>query len=633
MSAAEIETDNRGIPPTLDEVEILSLRPDRVSSTALWAEKYRHLSEDEDVAEPGPWTNSRTPYLVGMMDAADDPYVDAVVCVKASQIGFTEMTRNLMCRWIDEDPGPCLILMPDELSAGEVMEERVQPMLKNNKRLRPMMPRRAWDSKTLKIKMRSMTIHAAWASSANRIARRAIRYLILDEVDKYPPFAGKEAEPIQLVLKRTETFGHRALALLGCTPTTRTGNIWRWWDSCGVRKFFHVPCPECREYQKLSWSQMKWPARGERSYLEYADVVERDDLGEYECERCEARWTNRQKPAIVEKGVWAGEDQVVNKDGEPVGPCNVSKRVGFHISSLYSPWVLWSKLIAEYLRAIHDPGLMQDFRNNRLAEPFEEQLMSVKRSDVTVKIDGAPEPGILPEWAGVVIAGVDTQKDHFYFAIRAWGHGFRSQLLHHGVCTDFDQLRRVCFETAFKGPGGEMAAAIMSIDSGAGKGVDPKQSRTSEVYEFAASDPARVWPIKGASHEMHAPWKLSRLNDAGLLLRLIASEYYKDMLWRLIRDEDGSRWMVHSQVDDDYCIQMVSEHKIMARSGHTRKPIWVPITLGAPNHYWSAETYCLAAADMMHIGLMPQPEEEPTEEPDSKKREGGGWAQSHKGKY
>ncbi|MCH7979819.1 MAG: divalent metal cation transporter [Acidobacteria bacterium] len=192
-----------------------------------------------------------------------------------------------------------------------------------------MMPRRAWDSKTLKIKMRSMTIHAAWASSANRIARRAIRYLILDEVDKYPPFAGKEAEPIQLVLKRTETFGHRALALLGCTPTTRTGNIWRWWDSCGVRKFFHVPCPECGEYQKLSWSQMKWPARGERSYLEYADVVERDDLGEYECERCEARWNNRQKPAIVEKGV--GQKQYAESRVEVIVGCLVMVGVTFFI--------------------------------------------------------------------------------------------------------------------------------------------------------------------------------------------------------------------------------------------------------------------------------------------------------------
>lgn len=632
MIQAAVETAKRGIPPALKPNEVLALRPDRVSSTALWAEKYRHLSDEEGVAEPGPWLNSRTPYLVGVMDAADDPFIDAVVFCKAAQIGWTEATRNLMCRWIDEDPGPCLILMPDEVSANEIMEERVLPMLRNNKRLQPLMPARAWDSKTLKIKMKSMTIYSAWATSANRIARRAIRYLILEEIDKYPEFVGKEAEPIQLVLKRNETFGHRAKTLLGCTPTIRSGNIWRWWKSCGVRKFFQVPCPECGKFQRLIWSQMKWPKRGDRSYIDFASIVERDGLGEYECEHCQARWENRQKPAIMQKGVWAGEDQVVTDDGEAVGPCDPSKRVGFHLSALYALWVPWSKLVAEYLRAIHDPGLMQDFWNSRLAQPFEEQLFSVKRSDVTVKIDTAPERGVLPEWAGVVIAGVDTQKDHFYFVIRAWGHGFRSQLLHHGVCTDFAQLQKACLDSSFKGPGGEMTPAILCIDSGAGVGVDPGQSRTSEVYEFAAKDPARVWPIKGSVRGMHAPWRLSRLNDVGLLLRLIISEYYKDMLWRLIRDDDASRWMVHSQVDDDYCMQMVSEHKIMSGTGRSRKPVWEPITMGAPNHYWSAEAYCLAAADMMHIGLMPQPEEPQAPQPDPDRRRGG-WAQSHKGKY
>ena len=636
MKASSDQVEKKSKPLTLEPGEVLALRPHRVSSTAVWAEKYRYLSADEDVAEPGPWSNKRVPYMVGIMDAADDPYIDALVCVKAAQVGWSEVTRNLLSRWIDEDPGPCMIVMPDELSCKEIMEERVRPMLRSSERLRPHLPKRAWDDKTLSIRTRTMPIYVGWATSATRMARRSIRYLIFEEVDKYPDFVGKEAEPIQLALKRSETYGHRSKTLLGCTPTTRVGNIWRWWTSCGVRKFFHVPCPKCHEYQRLSWSQMKWPKRGDVGYQEYADIVERDDLAEYECERCGERWKNRQKPAIVEKGVWANEDQVVNKDGEAVGPDKKSKRVGFHISSMYSPWVSWSKLVGEYLRALHDPGLMQDFRNSRLAEPFEEQLFSVLMSDVQQKIDAAPEPGILPEWAGVVLAGVDTQKDHFYFTIRAWGYGFRSQLLAYGICTDFGQLHSTCLGTMFKGPGGEMVPAVMSIDSGAGTGIDPAQSRTSEVYEFAASDPARIWPIKGANKKMHAPWRISRINDAGLLLRLIDSEYYKDMLWRLIRDDDPDRWRVHNQVDDDYCRQMVSEHKIMDRVGRTRKPIWTTITQGAPNHYWSAEAYGLAAADMMHIGLMPQTAEpQYPEDPEPERREegSGGWAQSYRGKY
>src|SRR5687768_11709027 len=92
---------------------LAALYPREQWTPSQWAERApRKLGKDE-TSEPGDWRNDRTPYLVGIMDAAAEPGVDEVVVVKGAQVGYSEATRNLLGYWVDLDPGPCLIVMPD----------------------------------------------------------------------------------------------------------------------------------------------------------------------------------------------------------------------------------------------------------------------------------------------------------------------------------------------------------------------------------------------------------------------------------------------------------------------------------------------------------------------------------------
>ncbi len=70
-----------------------------------WAEKYRILPSDGS-AEAGPWRNSRTPYLVEIMDAlsANHPAKEVVLC-KGAQLGGTEAGTNWLMYLIDQEPG------------------------------------------------------------------------------------------------------------------------------------------------------------------------------------------------------------------------------------------------------------------------------------------------------------------------------------------------------------------------------------------------------------------------------------------------------------------------------------------------------------------------------------------------
>ncbi len=100
--------------------------------------------------------------------------------------------------------------------------------------------------------------------------------------------------------------------------------------------------------------------------------IEQGRLAWYECSntQCGGRITDAHKPKMLERGVWVSDGQTVSPDGKVMGRRPGSKRVGFHLSSLYSPWRTFSDMAAEFIRAEGDVAATMNFRNSRLAEPF-----------------------------------------------------------------------------------------------------------------------------------------------------------------------------------------------------------------------------------------------------------------------
>lgn len=204
-------------------------------------------------------------------------------------------------------------------------------------------------------------------------------------------------------------------------------------------------------------------------------------------------------------------------------------------------------------------------------------------------------PGTLPEWASAIFATADTQKDWFKLHIRAWGPGYRSQLLLEAVCNSFDELYAMALETKF----GTATASHLLIDSG-GTTNEDGVSRTNEVYEFSLRDPGRILPTKGASRDMHKPWTVTPLKHNGVTLYMLDTNYFKDMLARLIADPDQTKWQVHRGISEQYAAEMGNEHKVLDRNTH--KMAWQKKTSGARVEAWDCEVLQCAAADMANLG-------------------------------
>ena len=235
--------------------------PPELLTVSEWADRHRILPPGTS-AEPGPFRTDRAPFLREIQDAMGDPTTQEVTLMKSPQVGGSEATRNAIGRWIDQDPGPCLIVYPSEQAGKEMVDERIIPMLRTTRQLSRYMTSRARDVKLNSIRLTTMSLYTGHAGSPQSLASRPVRYVICDEVDKYPPFSGREADPVSLAEARTRTYGHRRKVVHVSTPTTKHGLIYQLYEGADVQLKFNVPCPHCDTYQELRWERLRWSTGG-----------------------------------------------------------------------------------------------------------------------------------------------------------------------------------------------------------------------------------------------------------------------------------------------------------------------------------------------------------------------------------
>ena len=554
------------------------LKPPEELTVSEWAGKYRFLDERSS-SMPGKWKNEMTPYLVGIMDEFNNYQTEKIVFCKCTQLGGTEALNNMICFSVAQDPAPMMIVYPTSELADSVVEQRIKPMLKASKETKKHFKERNSNKKELQFD--NMYISIVGSNSPSELASRPIRYLFLDEVDKYPNESKKEADPISLAVERTKTFNNRKIYMCS-TPTTRTGHIWEEKEKADIEKHYFVPCPHCGEFIELKFSQIRWPDDNEK--LSAADKAE---FAQYICQECGSTINDSDKMEMLQKGEW----RTVKENTK------FTKTVAFWINTLYSPFTRFSQIAKAYLIAKDDTEALHNFTNSWLAEPWEDTKLKTNAETVMERQTDLPE-FVVPEWTRLLTAGVDVQETSLYYIIRAWGEYLTSQLVTRGQVTSFKDIERIMNLEYMKPDGTIKLVDLCLIDSG---------DQTDEVYDFAAMNSEWCLPSKGTS-SMLSYYKLSSVNKTsskayGMTLALVDGGKYKDMIAGRMKRENGTgSWMVFDGIDLEYCTQVTAEHKITEKGGGGKlRTRWVQKTSHADNHYLDCEVYGMAAADILGV--------------------------------
>ncbi len=588
-----------------------------------WADRHRVL-DPRSSAESGPWRTDRTAYLRGIMDAFSDPEVEVVVVQKPPQSAGTEGILNMIGYTIDHDPGPALLVEPRDEDCDYVSENRLKPMIEASSALQSHTTGRIWDLSKDEFHFDRMTLYFAASNSPAGLAAKPIRYLFLDEVNKYPPFTGKEASPIDLAIKRTITYWDRKIVIIS-TPTTTDGHITIIIGKTRIHDLY-IPCPHCGEYSIWKFEQLKIPKT-----LRDPDKI-RQTTGEiyYECEHCNGRIDEIRKDELVAKGKWVAEGQKIDAEGNITGTAKRSKRrSGFRYSALISPWVFWTEVMAQWFEANTEEGIaigkLLDFKNSILAIAYTETAIKTEVQEL-IKNKGEFSRGTVPDDCLVLMAGADYHEDargmvRIDYEVRGFGYGERNFVISSGAAHSWEQLEAEVLFNPFPwsnpdGPRGtesELAVMQLFIDSG---------YKPDEVYSFCLRHPAICKPTKGASSAQRTPLVITNLEKTtghrrrqyrGMQLVMIDTDFFKNKVhgWASRQPGQAGSTEFYAEIPDYYFREFTNEQKVKTRSRYGQIIWrWKPVSSGAATHHLDTAVNAAAAGYFRRVQYLRRPAEQ-----------------------
>ena len=558
-----------------------------------WADHYRVMSKEES-SFPGPWRTDRVPYLKKIMDAWNDEDIEYIVFIKSTQVGATEAGINIIGYTIDQDPSRLLYLMPDDDIAKDFSADRLQKALKRCDVLRGKY--NADDSKNSVLRFEGGFIKLSGAQSPGKLASWAVPKLFMDEIDKYPKWAGREASPLKLAEERTKNWPNRKI-FIASTPTLENGNIYQAYVGADAKYKFYIKCPKCGTWQKLEFANLKIPhPKGSTK----TDPTFARENAYYQCSNpaCGHHITDAEKLEQEKTGRWCIE-------GEP--PEGKPKKVAFSINALYSPWVTFGRMAEEFIRSKDDPADLMNFVNSWLGEPWKPKTETIAAKMVMRQKTDIPA-NIVPKWAKLLTAGVDVQQGYFYWVVRAWGANMTSQMVACGQAVLWGDLQAVMDNWWPREDSEEkMQIALYAIDTG---------YRTDEVMDYCYEQFPNCIPVKGSSKQLERYYRISpQPGRGGIPMNLydVDTDKYKDMIFaRMERDPKApGSWRVNAQTSQDYADQICSEHRVVIPKGRIEVQTWVPNKKShVMNHYLDCEVYAAVAADVMNVRtITDEPEE------------------------
>lgn len=563
-----------------------------------WAERVIVLPEGVS-SHPGELSLDWCPYLRQPLRDIADPEVQEIILCWPTQVGKTlgGIIMNLYSAAVQKRP--VLHVMPNDPMAQAVNVERYQPIVMASPELKALVnPTRKKEFTVNQLRINGIWMDFCGAKSPSSLASRAKGGVNLDEVDKFDEWTGGEADPVELATERTRTFWDRKI-WKSSTPTTDRKYIWPELLSSTNQRYM-LPCVKCGEYQELVWGSreagaggVKWP-----SDCRDADQIIDDRLAWYECAFCGERIDDAAKHAMIQVGVWAPQGTAVSHDGVPLDPPKNRRRSGYHLNSLYSPWLTFSETVGKFLSCYRHgrpvPAKLMNFTNSWRALPWLETKLEL-RQDRIKQCERPYHQGTLPSGVTCLVVTVDVQseggKTYLYYVLRGWGSLGESWLIRFGRMDGWEGMAEFFRGSYERQGGGYLKPQFALVDSG---------YRTDEVYQFCLKTSS--WALKGSGRAQHQQ-KQSVMSVAGeeVAMLNVNSEFYKEKLHRLIRDVN--KWHIPMDMPEEYFDHLVAEQKVQEvekRSGKVRF-VWRCVPDGAPNHAFDVECYQLAAAELLQL--------------------------------
>lgn len=568
--------------------------------------------------------------------AVTDPRVRTITVMAPTQEFKTELLLNAAGYYAHQDPSPVLFIQPTDKLAESFSKDRLQPMLEESEELAAISPdpkSRSSDSTlTRKAFDTGAVIDLVGANSPTDLSSRPKRVILADEVDKYPPSAGKEGDPLSLAEERQSSFWN-AKSIRTCSPTNKGFSvIGREYEMSDQRKLF-IRCPECGTAQHVTFDQVKWDKDEDGKHL--------PDTAGIACRGCGVILTEQQRREAVTAVQHEADlgyrqtkpfhccgddhrplDWLGDEHWSPTGEVKCPKcgrepvpidHAGFNPSKLYSLTQSLAQLVRKFLKQKANPQTLKVFTNTQLAEEWEEGAVGLEADDLMRRREAYGEDDI-PSGVLLLTAGVDVQDNRLEVDVVGWGKGQESWGIKHTVLHGdpakpavWLSLDALLLRQYHRADGRILRIQAACIDSG---GHHPQA-----VYEFSADRwGRRVFAIKGDGGPGRPVWpKTASRSKTNYALFIVGSNAASDEVYSALRTKRPGANYCHFSADytDTYFRQLLAEKVVRRRVGGKDVRAY-ECPKGTRNEAHDLRRYALAA--LKSVGVILPPADEPEED-------------------
>ena len=362
------------------------------------------------------------------------------------------------------------------------------------------------------------------------------------------------------------------------SPTSEDGAITRQEAKCQVILRYFCVCPECKRLQTLEWNQVKFD--DDHDLAKNKRIAHGKATSVYECIHCQAHIESSKKEWMLDPKNGAGwfpmdtePDIVDNPMAELFKAFDEDDQelesIAFRLSSLYSPWLTWGDITEKFLTAhmsdIDRYDKLRAFRTDWLAEEWVDVVEKKTEHDILSHRCELP-PMVIPAQAVALTAGVDCQRDSFWYCVRAWAQDGTSWVIDYGQIPTWEDVYNLLFVRRYRWENSDEQMGIWQAALDIGGGLLPgseDQTMTGAAYQFISTRGGnKVFGIKGSSVQNPAqkvkPSTINKMPGTnlaipgiGVRLLVVDVEYFKHQLHTGLQVEKGSPGAIYFHRDTD----------------------------------------------------------------------------------
>jgi len=387
-----------------------------------WAERHVYMPRTASSNE-GPFRADNAPWEVEPLQEIANDENEAVVLIKANQVGGTTIGVLSLAYFTDQDPGPAMWTTANQDLARDFSKDSLFPIFRSVAAINHDDLNNRKTASTFELRLPSMTLLLGWGGSAAKAEQKSIRFLYLDEFEKY-------ADLIAAFEARTTRY-HNSRKVYITKPGLVKGPGWEVYQTTDQREW-HWPCRGCKKPLPLKFKdhivfERYYHPNGQPDWARIFPTIR------YRCPHCghEHFESPELHSHIANRGSYIPQAPLANAGLK-------RKRAGFRWNAMILPLIdgipAWQFVVKEFIESQQMLKLgivlkLQEWTAKRMAEFWEPGQEYATKAAILASYRAAE--AINEQWDYIFLT-VDVQHHGFWHIVRGWRNDGKSALLSWG---------------------------------------------------------------------------------------------------------------------------------------------------------------------------------------------------------